>query len=111
VLEHGMVIGDTGHVSYIINPPLLSNNSMDVLLVNCDNTSTGSSVALNLQVYPVTFSSRSVDNASISFTTDYPALWGDYLNSSGLQWNLYGNIVTVNYTNSTRMRIIRSSLV
>lgn len=108
ILEHGMIIGDTGSVKYRIDPPLLTNNSMDVLLVNCDNTSVGSTATLNLQVYPVRFNSSSVNNASISFSTDYPALWGDYLNSTGAQWKLSGNIITVNYTNSTRMRIIRS---
>lgn len=110
ILEHGMIIGDTGSVNYIIDSPLMNNNSMDVLLVNCDNISIGSSATLNLQVYPVRFNSTIVNNASISFSTDYPALWSDYLNSTGSNWTISGNIITVNSANSTRMRIIRSSL-
>ena len=110
ILEHGMIIGDTGSVNYRISPPLMNNNSMDVLLVNCDNTSVGSTAAFNLQVYPVRFSSTTVNNASVSFTTDYPALWTEFLNSNGMNWTLSGNTITVNYGNSTRMKIIRSSI-
>lgn len=109
ILEHGMIIGDTGFVNYTIDSPLMNNNSMDVLLVNC-NSYLESTATLNLQVYPVRFYSAHVNNASISFSTDYPVLWSDYLNSTGSDWKLSGNIITVNYANSTRMRIISSSI-
>lgn len=110
VMEHGMIIGDTGAANYSIDKPLLKDNNMNLLLLKCDNTSmvTGSSVSYN--IYPTESNNITVNNATLSFSTDYPALWNEYLATIGANRTISGNIVTVNYPNSTKIRVISTSI-
>ena len=110
VMEHGMIIGDTGSAGYIIDRPLLKDNNMNLLLLRCDNTSTGTGSSVSFNIYPAGSNNITVNNATLSFNTDYPALWNEYLATIGANWTLAGNIVTINYPNQTKIRVIGASL-
>lgn len=110
VMEHGMIIGDTGNAKYIIDKPLLKNNNMNLLLLRCDNTSLGTGSSVSFNIYPAGSNNITVNNATLSFNTDYPALWNEYLATIGANWTLAGNIVTINYPNHTKIRVIGAGI-
>jgi len=104
VIEHGMIIGQKGDTGYIIDDPLFGSNNMDIPFINCDNTSVGTTSSLALHVYPFLSRTITVSNASLSFYTDYPELWGKYLDSIGADFNISGNTARINYNNVTKIR-------
>lgn len=110
VLEHGMIIGSSGTVSYKIDDPPITKNNMDLLVVGCDNSSFGTTGSSNLHVYPVLLNTLAVSNATLSFNTDYPLLWGSYLSSMGADYSVAGDIITVNYKYPTKIKVMRISL-
>ncbi len=110
VLEHGMIIGDTGMVSYRIDEPPITKSNMDLLVMGCDNASFGTTGSLNLHVYPVLLNTLTVSNATLSFNTDYPMVWSSYLASIGADYSTAGNVVTVNYKNPTKIKVMSISL-
>ncbi|VVB87922.1 Uncharacterised protein [uncultured archaeon] len=110
IIEHGMIIGDTGAINYIVDDPLLNKNNIDLLIVNCSNTSLGTTSSTSFHLYPVLSNEIPVDSASISFKPDYPALWSTYLASIQANWTMSGNIITMNYNSSTKIRILGTSI-
>ncbi len=110
VLEHGMIIGSSGAVSYKIDDPPITKNNMNLLIIGCDNSSSGITASLNLHVYPVLLNTLAVSNATLSFNTDYPLLWGSYLASTGADYSVAGDIITVNYKYPTKIKVMRISL-
>lgn len=104
VIENGMIIGEKGNTSYIIDDPLFGSNNMDVLFINCDNASVGTTSSLAVHVYPVLLETITVSNASLSFYTDYPELWRKYLGSISANFNISGNTAMINYNNVTKIR-------
>jgi hypothetical protein len=110
VLEHGMIIGDANTGSYKIDDPPITKNNMDLLIMGCDNSSSGTTGSLNLHVYPVLLNTLSVSNATLSFNTDYPLLWGSYLSSMGADYSVAGDIITVNYKYPTKIKVMHISL-
>ncbi len=110
VLEHGMIIGDANAVSYKIDDPPITKNNMDLLIMGCDNSSSGTTASLNLHVYPVLLNTLSVSNATLSFNTDYPMVWSSYLASIGADYSTAGNVVTVNYKYPTKIKVMHISL-
>lgn len=110
VLEHGMIIGSSGAVSYKIDDPPITRNNMDLLIMGCDNSSSGTTQSLNLHVYPVLLNTLAVSNATLSFNTDYPLLWSSYLSSIGADYSVGGDIITVNYKYPTKIKVMSISL-
>jgi streptogramin lyase len=105
IIEHGMIIGKVGQDNYIMDNPLMNKESIDLYVVECDNNSIGTTSSLNIHLFPV--SDIPVNNASITFTTDYPGLWKNFLNSINVIFELNGTEITLNYSNSTRIRKTR----
>lgn len=110
VLEHGMIIGDAGAVSYKIDDPPVTKNNMNLLIIGCDNSSSGTTESLNLHVYPVLLNTLAVSNATLSFNTDYPLLWSSYLASTGADYSVAGNSITVSYKYPTKIKVMSISL-
>ena len=110
IIEHGMIIGKVGQVSYTLDDPLMNNRTIDLYLLDCKNSSIGTTSSMNIHLFPVRLSNQSVDNASITFTTDYPELWDKYLKSINVNSNLSGNEITMNYNNSTSINTFITSL-
>ncbi|HEY9247449.1 MAG TPA: hypothetical protein VIO11_11435, partial [Candidatus Methanoperedens sp.] len=110
VLEHGMIIGDTGTASYTVDNPLMKDNNMNLLLLRCDNTSLGTSSSVSFNIYPARSTNIAANNATLSFDTEYPGLWKEYLAAVGANWTLSGNTVMVNYPGITRIRVTEASI-
>ena len=110
VMEHGMIIGREDNSSYIIDNPPLTLNNMDLLIVNCENTSQGTTSSLNIQMYPLFLKTVTVSNASLSFHTDYPELWRKYLISINSDFSISGNTAILNYNNITKIRTMRGNI-
>src|SRR4030066_543186 len=104
-----MAIGKVGHVSYTLDDPLLNNQTIDLHLLDCENSSIGTTSSMNIHLFPVRLSNQSATNASITFTTDYPELWDKYLKSIKVNSNVSGNEITLNYTNSTSINTFITS--
>lgn len=107
VLEHGMIIGEYGIKNYMIDEPLLNNINIDLLLIDCENSSVGTMSSSDFRIYPVMLGNIVASNASMIFDTDYPDIWNGYLNSIKANFTTSGNAVTVLYNNMTRIRVMR----
>lgn len=107
VLEHGMILGEYGKKNYMIDEPLLNNVNIDLLLIDCGNSSLGTMSSSDFRIYPLMLGNIMASNASITFDTDYPDVWNGYLNSIKANFTTSGNAVTVFYNNMTKIRVMR----
>ncbi len=115
IIEHGMIIGKVGHTNYTIDDPLMNNKTIDLYLVECENSSIGTISSINIHLFPVMIinqSNQSANNASITFTTDYPELWDKYLKSINVDFDPpFENEITMNYNNATRIRTFITRII
>ncbi|MCX9081950.1 MAG: hypothetical protein OIN83_07115 [Candidatus Methanoperedens sp.] len=112
IIEHGMIIGKVGHTNYTIDDPLMNNKTIDLYLVECENSSIGTTSSMNIHLFPVMVSNQSATNASITFTTDYPELWDTYLESINVDGDPpFENEITMNYNNATRIRTFITRII
>jgi streptogramin lyase len=100
IIEHGMIIGNVGQDNYIMDNPLMNKESIDLYVVECDNNSIGTTSSINIHLFPVR--DIPVNNASITFTTDYQNLWKTYLQSINVNFDgSIENEITLIYSNAT----------
>jgi len=113
IIEHGMIIGNNGHISYTIDEPLMNNKTIDLYLVECSNNSFGTTSSMNIHLFPVMISDISVNNASIEFTTEYKELWDNYRNLTKIDKDAFYEFpdqITMKYGNATRIRVFITSI-
>jgi hypothetical protein len=115
IMEHGMIIGETGKNNYTIDDPLMNNKTINLFLVKCDNNSIGTTSSINLRLYPGQISDLSVNNANITFTTDYSNRWREYLTLINVSilppLPLSPKEITMYYNNPTRIRIYTTRII
>jgi hypothetical protein len=118
IIEHGMIIGNNGNAYYTIDDPLMNNKDIDLYLVDCANNSMGTASSINIHLFPVMISDIYANNASITFTTDYPELWVTYLNSINVNFvppfrndEIGKDQIIMNYNNPTRIRTFITRII